>query len=56
MRHCAECRDGEHDNYDDDIRLSVVRDPDTGKRVKQSNLCEHHREAYRQDGYDVTTH
>ena len=51
---CCDCRDGEHENYDDDVRLTVVRDPDTGKLVKSAYLCGEHRSAYADDGYDVT--
>lgn len=53
MKTCHECRNGEHDNYDDDVRLTVVRDPDTGQ-VKRANLCEHHRVAAADDGYLIT--
>lgn len=53
-RQCADCRDGEHENYDDLVKLTVVRDSDTNKLVKRSYMCGEHREMYAQDGYTVT--
>jgi hypothetical protein len=53
MKHCADCRAGEHDNYDDNVRLVIVRDPDNGQ-MKRAYLCESHRVMYRDDGYAVT--
>ena len=53
MKQCADCRDGEHDNYDDDVRLVRVTDPDTKKMVKRSYMCEGHRAMYIDDGYKV---
>jgi hypothetical protein len=52
-KRCADCRDGEHPDYDNDIRLVVVRDPSTNKIVKRSYMCGEHREAYAQDGYTL---
>jgi len=55
VRQCADCRDGEHENYDDDIQLVVVRDPDNrGRYVKRAWLCKLHRSIYENDGYEVT--
>jgi hypothetical protein len=54
-RQCCDCRDGEHDNYDEDVRLVVVRDPDTGRILKRAYLCGDHRAMYRADGYVVST-
>ena len=51
MRQCADCRNGEHANYDEDVRLTVARDPDTGKIGKRAYLCSEHRAAYLDDGY-----
>ena len=53
MNQCSECRDGEHEDYDDDVRLVTVTDPETGKRIKRAKLCSQHREALADDGYDV---
>ena len=53
MKRCADCRDGEHENYDDDVMLVVVRDPETKNTVKRANLCNEHRGAYLDDGYEV---
>ncbi len=53
--HCADCRDGEHENEDDDVRFVVVTDPDRPNRfVKRAWLCRTHREdIYEADGYTV---
>lgn len=51
-KQCAECRDGEHDNYDEKVILVTVRDTD-GKLFRRANMCESHREAYADDGYNV---
>jgi len=51
--YCADCRDGEHMNYDDDVLLTYVRRPD-GKLVKRAYLCREHRTMYADDGYEVT--
>lgn len=52
---CSDCRDGEHDNYDDDVRFVTVRDPDQrGRFVKRAYLCSQHRQAYTDDGYDLS--
>ncbi len=53
QRQCADCRAGEHENYDDDIMLTVIKDPDNGKLVKRAFLCWEHREAYAWDGYTL---
>lgn len=50
---CADCRNGEHENYDDDVKLVMVRDPETGKLAKRAYLCREHRQAYEDDGYTV---
>ena len=50
---CCDCRDGEHSNYDDDVHLSLVRDPETNALTRRGYLCERHREMYAEDGYDV---
>lgn len=52
-RRCADCRDGEHINYDDDVKLVIVRDPETGRLVKRAYMCRLHRDMYEEDGYDV---
>ena len=53
-KYCADCRDGDHDNYDDKVFITVVREPDTKKIVKRSYMCQDHRIAYRDDGYLVS--
>ena len=52
-RQCAECRDGEHENYDDKVRLVLVRDPVTKKFQKRAYLCDTHVEMYQDDGLEV---
>jgi len=52
-KQCADCRDGEHDNYDDEVRRTFVRDVDTGELIRRAWMCEAHREMYLEDGYDV---
>ena len=52
-KQCHECKLGEHEDYDDDVKLVTVTDPDTGKRLKRAKLCGEHREMFASDGYDV---
>ncbi len=51
---CADCRDGEHANYDENIKLVVVRDSDTGHIVRRAYMCAEHREMYDDDGYTIS--
>ena len=53
QRQCCECRKGEHDNYDDDVELCIVRDPDTKKIVLRGYICRGHDMMFREDGYIV---
>lgn len=53
MRICKDCQNGEHDNYDENIKLVYVRDPDTKKIIRRCYMCETHQEMYCQDGYEV---
>ena len=51
---CCECRDGEHPDYDGDVRLVTVLDPDGGRGfVKRGKMCREHRQMYEGDGYRV---
>lgn len=52
-KRCSDCRDGEHDNLDEDVKLVIVREPETGRMVKRAYLCGEHREMYSSDGYLV---
>ncbi len=52
-RRCADCRNGEHPNYDNDMLLCRITDPDTGKLVKRAYLCREHRMMYHADGYRI---
>lgn len=54
IRRCCDCRDGEHDNYDDDVKLTIVREPDEKGFLKRGYLCENHRVMYEDDGYLLT--
>lgn len=51
---CCECRAGQHEDYDDEIELCVVIDPDTKKIYRRGYLCEGHRNMFLEDGYTVT--
>ena len=53
QKQCADCRDGEHDNYTDDVWLVFVRDQKTKKVVKRSWMCSEHVSCYLDDGYEV---
>jgi len=53
VKQCADCRNGEHENYDDDVRLVYLRDRETNKIVKRAFMCNEHRVMYDQDGYEV---
>lgn len=48
---CCDCRNGEHSNYDNDVQLVVIKDPDTNKIIRRGYMCERHRIAYSDDGY-----
>ena len=48
---CFECRAGEHEDEDDDIKQCVV----TGDGTKKGYLCNHHRAILEEDGYTVKT-
>lgn len=50
-KRCADCRNGEHENYDDNVELVVVHDPETNRIAKRANLCREHRRMYSMDGY-----
>lgn len=52
-KRCVECRAGCHDNYDDNVLLCKIVDPDTRKMYKRGYLCSEHRTAFADDGYEV---
>lgn len=52
-KQCADCRNGEHENYTNDVFLVYVRDPDTKKIIKRAYLCGEHRMMYLDDGYEI---
>ena len=53
MAKCADCRDGEHEDYDLNIELVIIREPGTGRWIKRAWLCKEHRQMYHDDGYDI---
>lgn len=50
-KRCSECRDGEHDNYDDNVELCKVYD--NGKFLKKLLLCGAHQHCFLEDGYEL---
>lgn len=50
---CTACRDGEHDNYDDNVMFVKVINPDTNLIIQTAYLCESHRECYLDDGFEI---
>ncbi len=52
-KHCSDCRDGEHANYDEDIQLTAIRNNLNGQIVKRAYLCGEHRDMYSDDEYTV---
>jgi len=50
---CSDCRDGEHDNYDDDVKFVTVTEKGTKGFFKRAYLCKEHRESYIYDGYII---
>jgi hypothetical protein len=53
FKRCSDCRNGEHSNYDDNVKLVIIRDPDSKKIIKRAYLCEEHRNMYNDDGYEI---
>ena len=53
VKQCYECRAGEHENYDDDVCMTTVRDPDGEEKTRRGYLCGEHRTANEDDGYEV---
>lgn len=52
-KRCADCRDGEHPNYDDNVDMVTVKDPESKKIIKRSYMCNEHVFMYLDDGYEV---
>jgi hypothetical protein len=48
---CFECRAGEHEDEDDDIKMVTVINPDTKKIYRHGKLCRAHRNIFLHDGY-----
>lgn len=49
---CKACMDGEHPNYDNDVRFCVVSEP--GEQLGRAMyLCGEHRQAALDDGYTI---
>lgn len=53
MPRCYQCQNGDHEDYDQDVRLVIVRDPDGGDYARRGYLCGEHRELAASDGYEV---
>ena len=47
---CCECRGGEHEDYDGDVKMCYVRNPDTKKVIAKGKMCGEHRCMYEDDG------
>ena len=50
---CADCRDGEHEDYDLDVELVIVKEEGSGRWIKRAWLCKDHRDMYEGDGFEV---
>ena len=48
---CKDCMDGEHDDYDNDIKYVDIVDPKSNLKLKRALLCSEHRQMYENDGY-----
>lgn len=48
---CAECRNGEHEDYQDDAKIVVIRSD--GQLAGRMKLCSEHIEMRLMDGYQV---
>jgi len=49
---CCDCRNSEHENFDEDVRMTIVRD---GRHIiRRGFICHAHRETYEDDGFDTT--
>ncbi len=53
QKQCTDCRDGEHDNYDNNVKLVTVREIGQGSFLKRGYICKSHRNMYTEDGYTV---
>jgi hypothetical protein len=54
VKQCFECRAGEHDNEDEDVRMCVIKSPLSDERTRRGYLCATHRMVMEEDGYKVT--
>ena len=53
--HCADCRDGEHENYSPEVDFVTVGDPTSNVYwLKSGWMCTDHQEMYLMDGYTVS--
>lgn len=54
MNHeCAECRNGEIRYSGPDVKLVLVRDPDTKKLYRREYVCSDHLDVLLVDGWEV---
>ncbi len=49
-KRCCDCRDGEHENLTENVRLYTVRNKSTKKLVKRGYFCEDHVHCILSDG------
>jgi hypothetical protein len=54
MTKCADCRDGEHENYSPEVDFVIVGDPTSNELIKKAWMCTDHQEMYLMDGYTVS--
>ena len=48
---CYECRAGEHEDEDNDIKMVMLYDD--GVLLRKCKMCKTHREIFEEDGYTV---
>jgi len=54
MPNCIECKDGEHDNYTEDVKKYKVTEPDSNKQYRRGFICSDHVDILLTDGYELT--
>lgn len=50
---CNECWNGKHDNFDNDVHLTIIRDPVLNKIYRREYLCKKHRDMFSMDGFKI---
>jgi|WetSurMetagenome_2_1015567.scaffolds.fasta_scaffold606698_2 hypothetical protein len=49
---CEFCRASEHEDYDNDIRTTVYKRPESAETI-EANLCAYHRDSLYDAGFEV---